>query len=62
MADVDLVLKKVHIKNKQRFVDKRFAEEGLTDEILSMQIEINMMRHELDIADGEHVIFNGFVQ
>ena len=35
-----------------------FEEEGLTDEILKRQIEVNKKRNELDIHDPSEVIAN----
>ena len=35
-----------------------FEEEGLTDEILKRQIEVNKKRNELDIHDSSEVITN----
>lgn len=54
--------RKVQIRNRQRIVDRRFAEEGLTDEILDLQIEINKLRHEFDISDSSNSVFDDFVQ
>jgi len=41
----------------QRKCDKLYAEEGLTDRVLEMQVEINTRRHELDIHDPNDVIY-----
>lgn len=39
-----------------------FEEEGLTDEILDKQIEINKKRNELNLTDKSEVIHKGYVQ
>lgn len=44
-----------------------FEEEGLTDEILNEQLELNRKRHDMDIPDDSEVIYtdeegNDFVQ
>ena len=50
-------LKIVQLKNKQRTCDKLYESEGLSDRVLDMQVEINTMRHELNIPEED-----GFVQ
>lgn len=47
----------------QKSIDKKFASEGLTDEILEKQIKINKKRNELNIPDPNELINDeGFVQ
>ena len=43
--------KKYNLRNRQRKINKKYAEEGLTDEILNEQVKINKERHEYDIVD-----------
>lgn len=63
MLDKDeLYLKKIGLKNNQRALDKQYAREGLSDEVLEKQVEINCLRHELDIPDESKIIFEDFVQ
>ena len=52
----------VHLRNQQRALNKKYAEEGLTDEVLDKQIEINRLRHEHDIADESKKVYGDFVQ
>ena len=52
----------LHIKNQQRTLNKKYAEEGLTDEILDKQIELNKLRHEHDIPDDNEKVYDDFVQ
>ncbi len=59
---VKICFRNVQIKNRQRVVDKKFAEDGLTDEVLDLQLEVNMLRHEYDIADKSKLVFEDFVQ
>lgn len=54
----DNFLKKISLSNKQKAINKMFEEEGLTDEILKKQIEVNKKRNELDIHDPSEVITN----
>lgn len=55
-------LKQIQLKNKQRAIDKQYAKEGLSDEVLDAQIELNQLRNELDIPDESNFIFENFVQ
>lgn len=63
MSDNDeRFLKQIQLKNKQRAIDKQYAKEGLSDEVLDAQIELNQLRNELDIPDESNFIFENFVQ
>lgn len=63
MSDKDeRFLKQIQLKNKQRAIDKQYAKEGLSDEVLDAQIELNQLRNELDIPDESNFIFENFVQ
>lgn len=55
-------LKSIQLKNRQRAVDKKFDEEGLTDEVLNEQLEINQLRHQYDISDKSNRVYKNFVQ
>lgn len=55
-------LKKIQLKNKQRVLDKMYTTEGLSDEVLEKQVEINTLRHELDLPDENEFIHENFVQ
>ena len=55
-------LKKIQLKNRQRVIDKKYKKEGLTDEILEKQVELNQLRHELDISDSSKKIYDKYVQ
>ena len=57
-----LYFKTIQLKNKQRAIDKQYERDGLTDEVLDAQVELNMLRHELDIADSKNHIHEEFVQ
>lgn len=63
MSDKDeRFLNQIQLKNKQRAIDKQYAKEGLSDEVLDAQIELNQLRNELDIPDESNFIFENFVQ
>ena len=55
-------LKKIQLKNRQRVINKKYKKEGLTDEILEKQVELNQLRHELDISDSSKKIYDNYVQ
>ena len=57
-----MFLKKMQIKNKQRAINKQYEKEGLTDEVLDAQIELNKLKHEYDIADSSKKVFEEYVQ
>lgn len=54
----DNFLKRISLSNKQKQINKMFEEEGLTDDILKKQIEVNKKRNEHDIHDPSEVITN----
>lgn len=51
-----------HLAKKQQEVDKLYAENGLTDEVLDKQIEINKLRNAHNITDKEQKIYKDYVQ
>lgn len=60
---------KIHKRNisrkldkQQKEVDELYAKEGLTDEVLTKQTEINRIRHEKNITDKSQRIYKNFVQ
>ena len=60
---------KIHKKNigrkldkQQAKVDKLYAEQGLTDEVLAKQTEINRIRNKENITDKSQRIYKNFVQ
>lgn len=46
----------------QKKADKLYKENGLTDEVLDLQIKINKLRHEHDIPDDNEKVYDDFVQ
>lgn len=62
MNNDEKVKMEVHLRNEQRVLNRKYEKEGLTDEILDKQIEINKRRHELDIADESKRVYENFVQ
>lgn len=52
----------IQLKNRQRVIDKKYAKEGLTDEVLMLQVELNTLRHQMDIPDKNNFVYENFVQ
>lgn len=50
-------IKRVNLSNRQKDINRMFEEEGLTDEILKKQIELNKERHRLDIHDPTETVY-----
>ena len=55
-------IKKINLKNRQKAIDKKYIKEGLTDEVLEMQITLNQERHESDISDSTKKVHENYVQ
>lgn len=55
-------LRKISFKNKQRAINKQYAKEGLTDEVLLKQVELNQLRHKHNISDETKQVYDNFVQ
>ena len=53
---------KNQLNEKQKIINKKYAEEGLTDEVLELQLEVNQLRHEHNITDPEQRVYGRFVQ
>ena len=49
---LDSFIKKIQYKNRQRTINKKYKQDGLTDEVLDMQLELNKDRHENNISDS----------
>ena len=55
-------LHKIQIKNLQRYIDEKYEKEGLTDEVLDKQLEVNKLRHKHNISDGSNRLHKNYVQ
>ena len=62
MEDDERYIESLRLQSRQKQINKMFEEEGLADEILKEQLEVNRKRHELDIHDPNHEVNNKFVQ
>lgn len=47
---------------KQEAINKKYEQEGLTDEVLEEQVKLNQLRNKLDIPDSTKRIYENFVQ
>lgn len=51
------------LNDMQDEINESYEQEGLTDEVLDKQIELNAMRHELDVTDERKIVNkDGFAQ
>lgn len=55
-------LKSIQLKNKQRNINKKYQKEGLTEEVIDAQVELNTLRNELDIPDSKNFVWDKYVQ
>ena len=55
-------IRKFKLNRKQKKIDKLYEQDGLTDEVLDMQLEVNMMRNKLDISDPKQRVYKGYCQ
>lgn len=62
MVDGDKFIKRINFRNRQKQIDRMFEEEGLTDEILKKQIQLNKERHKEDIHDSSEEVYKDYVQ
>ena len=62
LKNIDKFIKKISLKNQQKALDKKFKEQGLTDEILEEQISINQKRYEYNLVDENELIYEDYVQ
>ena len=54
---MDLKLEKM-----QHQLNQKYEKEGLTDDVLDMQLDINKLRNKHDISDKNQIIYKTFVQ
>ena len=54
--------KRLKLRNKQRKINAKYESEGLSDEVLQLQVMLNTERYELDIEDETERIYGKYVQ
>ena len=67
IADKDKVIKEEKVRlneleTMQELCNELYEKEGLTDEVLDLQLQINKLRHEHNISDEKNRIYKNFVQ
>ena len=62
MEPDELFIEDLKLRNRQRYLNKMFEEEGLTNKVLNEQIKINKKRNELNLTDKSEVIHKDYVQ
>ena len=62
MEDDERYIENLRLQSRQKAINRMFEEEGLTDEILKEQLEVNRKRNELDIHDPNHEVNDKYVQ
>lgn len=55
-------IKSLGFQQEQKRINEMFEEEGLTDEVLMKQVELNKKRHEHDVHDPNEEIHKEYVQ
>jgi len=53
---------RVKLEILQGIADELFSEQGLTDEVLSLQVAINKLRHKHNISDKNNKTYKEYVQ
>ena len=48
--------KQEYLEGLQEIINNAYSKQGLTDEVLQLQVEVNKLRHEHDIHDPTDVI------
>ena len=59
---MDKLQLKERLNSEQDLVNQLYEREGLTDEVLDKQVEINKMRKEYDLVDHSEIVYDGYVQ
>lgn len=59
---VDRIKLMKDLDNKQEIVNQLYAEEGLTDRVLDLQLEINESRAKENIPDPKEMVYKNYAQ
>lgn len=62
MNEKELEEKRKEFDERQKVIDEKYLKDGLTDEVLDLQVQLNIERHELDITDDRQRINGQYVQ
>lgn len=50
------------LTKRQEAINEKYARDGLTDEVLEEQVELNKLRNKLNMSDPTKRIYKNFVQ
>ena len=53
---------RIPIRNAQDKINKEYERHGATNEIIEAQVELNQIRHALNIPDEDEKIYEEYVQ
>ena len=56
------IYKKIILDYQQQKINKQYSKEGLTDDVLKKQVEVNTLRNKYNISDDSKKIYKNFVQ
>lgn len=62
MPDETRTLKAKEFEQRQKEIDVKYEKEGLTDEVLELQVQLNQERNRLNISDPTKRIYENYVQ
>ena len=54
--------KEKKLAEMQKEIDTEYEKNGLTDEVLEKQVEMNTLRNKLDIPDANNIVYDKYVQ
>lgn len=60
--DEDVVKIAQELDERQKIINEKYEKEGLTDEVLDLQIKLNQDRNKHNISDPTKRIYENFVQ
>lgn len=59
---MDKLQLKERLDSEQDLVNQLFEREGLSEEVLNRQVEINKIRNEYDLVDESEIVYDKYVQ
>jgi len=62
LSDEAKEIKEKEFKKRQEEINQKYEQEGLTDEVLNLQVQLNRDRNEWNISDDTKRIYKNFVQ
>lgn len=62
MSEETKEIKANEFNQRQQEINKKYEKEGLTDEVLELQVQLNQDRNKWDISDPTKRIYENYVQ